>query len=89
MRDEHVAVFTVVKTTKQNKSLVKNKSTYASWNISSRITDVIGVDSACLSIIELPETMGGMTVLKGSQIGKFHGIITKINKGEIIHFKLT
>ena len=35
-----------------------------------------GVDGECLSKIELPMIIGGMTDLKGSQNGKFHGMIT-------------
>ena len=40
-----------------------------------------GVEGECFNMIELPMIMGGMTDLKGSQNGKFHGIITdKRNK---------
>lgn len=37
-----------------------------------------GVDGECLSRMELPRIMGGITDLKGSQNGKFHGIMTKV-----------
>ena len=35
----------------------------------------LGVVSECLSIIEFPSTIGGITSLKGSQTGKLYGII--------------
>lgn len=38
------------------------------------------MDGECLRRIELPMISGGMTDLKGSQNGKFHGIITEHKK---------
>lgn len=49
----------------------------ASLKISSKIIPHLGVVAECLSMIEFPSTMGGMQVLNGSQMGKFHGTITR------------
>ena len=51
--------------------------TYASVNNSINAWAHNGVLGECLSKIELPIMRGGMTDLKGSQNGKFHGMITK------------
>lgn len=41
-----------------------------------------GTESACFNRIGLPRTNAGKLILKGNQMGKFHGIMAKnsINK---------
>ena len=39
-----------------------------------------GVDGECLSRMEFPIIIGGITDLKGNQNGKFHGITTIKNE---------
>ena len=54
--------------------LPKPASVIASWMACAQS----GVDGECLSMMELPRIMGGMTDLKGSQKGKFHGMMTSV-----------
>ena len=55
--------------------LPKPASVIASWMACAQR----GVEGECLSRMELPMIMGGMTDLNGSQKGKFHGMITNMS----------
>jgi hypothetical protein len=72
MVDEEILEFTILETTK-----ILVKESYACVKISWRASEHWGVMGEFFIKTGLPPTSAGRHILKGSQIGKFHGRIPK------------